>query len=181
MSTWSLGPDVGTLTVHTGVAGRAARMGHRLTLVLQSWSASVEWADHRPSTVRLTADLDSLRVDSGEGGVTPLTGAEKGVARGNALKTLNASTFPTVEFHTETVTPDDDGYRLQGPVTIHGTTRPVDAVVTLTHRDDEWQIEGQATVAQTAFGIKPFSMMMGAMKVADEVTIALSATVTAPD
>lgn len=181
METWSLGPEDGTLTLRTGVAGRAARMGHRLTLAPQSWSATVDWVDDRPAAVRLTVDVDSLQVESGEGGVTPLTGAEKAVARGNALKTLGGSTFPTVEFRADSVTPDDDGYRLAGTVTIHGSTQPIELAVTVTRVDAAWQIDGEAIVEQTAFGIKPFSMMMGAMKVADAVTVTLSATVTGTD
>lgn len=179
MDTWALGPDDGELTIRTTVAGRAARMGHRLTIVLNTWSATVDWQDDQPSAVHLTVEVDSLRIDSGEGGVTPLTGAEKTVARNNALKTLGAAKFPTIEFHSDTITATDGGYRLQGPVTIHGVGKPVDVAVAVTRTDTTWQIDGEATVDQTDFGVKPFSMMMGSMKVADQVTVALSAQAAA--
>lgn len=176
MSTWSLGPENGELTVRTWVAGRAARMGHRLTLVLESWSGTVRWEGDSPVEVTLTADLDSLRVADGEGGVTPLTGAEKGVARGNALKTLDSKTYPTVEFRSASVSPTEAGFRLHGPVSIHGVSKQVDVEVRVDHTGDTPRITSEVTVAQTDFGIRPFSMMMGAMKVADDVVVALSAT-----
>ena len=178
MDTWSLGPDDGTLTIRTGVAGRAARMGHRLTLILRTWSATVEWTEGEPSAVHLSAQVDSLEVDSGEGGVTPLTGPEKAVARTNALKTLGASSFPSIEFRAEEITTETGGYRLRGPVTIHGTTRPAEVTVAVSPGETGQRIDAEATVAQTDYGVKPFSMMMGTMKVADAVTVALSATVS---
>ncbi|EUA68518.1 hypothetical protein I541_5563 [Mycobacteroides abscessus] len=77
MSSWTLGPENGTLTLHTGVTGAAARMGHRLTIVMDAWTISVDGPDDQPSAVSLVVDVDSLRVESGEGGLTPLTGPRK--------------------------------------------------------------------------------------------------------
>ena len=42
---WTLNQDDGELRILTGVAGPAAKMGHRLTIVMQSWQAAVAWAD----------------------------------------------------------------------------------------------------------------------------------------
>lgn len=59
--TWKLGPDDGTLTIHTGVGGRAARMGHRLTIAMNSWQIDVDWADGAPARVALGVDVDTTR------------------------------------------------------------------------------------------------------------------------
>lgn len=45
-ATWSLGPSDGDLRIHTGVAGPAAKMGHRLTIGVTSWRARVVWGVH---------------------------------------------------------------------------------------------------------------------------------------
>ena len=102
--TWKLGPDDGTLTIRTGVGGRAARMGHRLTIAMNSWQIDVDWADGAPARVALGVDVDSLTVVTGEGGVTPLSGPEKVVVRSNALKVLDAGKFPRIEYVAEEVT-----------------------------------------------------------------------------
>lgn len=66
-SNWSLTAADGELRILTGVAGRAAKMGHRLTIGMQSWQATVHWAGADPTGVELTVDVGSLEVLGGEG------------------------------------------------------------------------------------------------------------------
>jgi polyisoprenoid-binding protein YceI len=40
---------------------------------------------------------------------------------------------------------------------------------------ETWQLSCEADVRQTDFGVKPYSMLMGAMKVVDTVTVAFTA------
>jgi polyisoprenoid-binding protein YceI len=100
---WSLDPSAGELFVHTGVAGRAAKLGHRLTIAMNSWRATVWWVGGEPTAVELTVEVDSLEVLRGDGGVTPLSGPEKAVARPNALKSLDANRFPQIRFQARNV------------------------------------------------------------------------------
>ena len=174
-SSWSLTPADGQLHILTGVGGRAAKMGHRLTIGMKSWQAAVRWAGGKPTGVELTVDVNSLEVLSGEGGLTPLAGPEKGIARSNALKSLDVKKFPQIRFTTNEVSKTNDGYRLTGSVEIHGTSRPQSVDVTVDDRGDAVALSAQAQVTQTDFGVKPYSLMMGALKVADEVTIDFSA------
>ena len=58
------------MTIHTDVAGSASRMGHRLVIAVDDWSASVEMRAKKPVAVQFRAALDSLRVESGSGGIT---------------------------------------------------------------------------------------------------------------
>lgn len=173
---WSIDAGSGELDILTGVAGPAAKMGHRLTIVLRSWRADVRWRAGRPVSADLTVDLDSLEVVRGEGGVTPLTGPERSVARLNALKSLNAKKYPQVRFTSDEISTTDAGYRLSGTLEIHGTPRPQTVDVTVDDRGPDWSMSARVNLAQTAFGIKPFSLMMGALKVADEVAIEFSGT-----
>ena len=172
--TWSLDPTCGELLIKTGVAGPAAKMGHRLTLALRSWQATVQWKGDTPTAAELTVDVDSLEVVKGEGGVTPLSGPEKGVARSNALKSLNAKKHPRIRFASDRITAIDGGYRLDGTLEINGVSRPT-AVEMATDADaDQWALSLSAPVRQSDFGIKPFSLMLGSLKVADEVTVEFS-------
>lgn len=175
-SSWSLTAADGELRVITGVAGRAAKMGHRLTIGMQSWKSTVHWAGGEPTSVELTVDVDSLNVLGGEGGLTPLAGPERGVARANALKSLDAKKFPHIRFAAADVATTADGYRLAGTLEIHGKSRAQTVDVTVDDRGDTLGLSAQVRLLQSDFGVKPYSLMMGALKVADEVTIDFSAT-----
>jgi len=173
---WSLDPACGELDILTGVAGPAAKMGHRLTIVLRAWQATVRWRGPKPVAAELTVDLDSLEVVRGEGGVTPLTGPERSVARLNALKSLNTKKHPQVRFVAAEITESDDGYRLTGTVEINGKSQAQTVDLAIADRGHEWGLSTRVPLTQSAFGIKPFSLMMGTLRVADEVTLEFSAT-----
>jgi polyisoprenoid-binding protein YceI len=38
-------------------------------------------------------------------------------------------------------------------------------------RGDFWRLSGTARVRQSEFGVKPYSLLMGSVKVVDEVTV----------
>ena len=175
-NSWSLDPSSGQLMIRTGVAGPAAKTGHRLTILMQSWQATVDWKGKVPAGVDLTVEVDSLEVLRGEGGVTPLTGPEKGIVRSNALKSLEAKKFPRIRYTATEVTATPDGYRLSGTVEIHGKSRPQSVEVRLEDRGDAWAVSAQAVLTQTDFGVKPYSLLLGAVRVADQVTIDFTAT-----
>jgi polyisoprenoid-binding protein YceI len=175
-SPWSLTAADGELHILTGVAGRAAKMGHRLTIGMQSWQATVNWDGGEPTGVELTVDVDSLEVLGGEGGLTPLAGPEKGVARSNALKSLDVKKFPQIRFTAGDVTKAADGYQLTGSVEIHGTSRPQTVDVKVDDHGDTLTVSAQVPLTQSDFGVKPYSLMMGSLKVADDVTIDFTAT-----
>ncbi|MBV9321933.1 MAG: YceI family protein [Mycobacterium sp.] len=173
---WTLDASHGELLVRTGVAGRAARMGHRLTIAMKRWQATVDWAANEPATAELTVDVESLEVLRGEGGVKMLSGPEMAMVRSNALRSLNPSRFPQIRFTAETIEKTPDGYRLSGTLQIHGRTRK--RVIDLCTEDlgDSWRMSSHAGVRQSDFGVRPYSLLMGSMKVADEVTVSFTAT-----
>jgi polyisoprenoid-binding protein YceI len=169
--TWVFDASSGQLIVKTGVTGRAKRMGHRLTIAMNSWQATVSWAGDEPSSVELHVDVGSLEVLRGEGGVTPLSGPQKALARASALKSLTADRFPAIRFQADDIAHTADGYRLTGGLEIRGRTRPRSIDVRVVDLDDTWQVSCDAQVRQSEFGVKPYSMFIGSMKVADDVSV----------
>lgn len=170
---WELGTSDGQLLVTTGVAGPAAKMGHRLTITM-AWQATVRWIDDEPAEVSVVVDVDTLEVLGGEGGVKGLSGPEKLLARSNALKILDAKRYPEIRFHADDIEAGDDGYRLDGTLEIHGATRPHTVDLQVEDLGDTWRMSGDAEVRHSDFGLKPYSMMMGAMKVTDEVAVSFT-------
>jgi len=173
---WTLNPDDGELLVHTGVAGRAAKMGHRLTIAMKRWQATVTWSDGEPAAAQLEVDVDSLEVRQGEGGLTPLSGPEKILVRSNALRQLGAGRYPQISFAADTIEQSPDGYRLAGALQIRGKTRP--QVIDLRTEDlgNAWRLSSETAIRQSDFGVKPYSQLLGALKVADDVTVSFTAT-----
>ncbi|WP_276068855.1 YceI family protein [Mycobacterium bourgelatii] len=172
---WTLDASDGELTVRTGVTGPAARMGHRLTILMTRWQATATWVDGTPTAAELAVEVDSMEVQSGEGGVKVLSGPEKSLVRSNALRSLNAGRFPEIRFVADAVDETEGGYRLTGVLSIRGKSR--EHVIDLRTEDlgESWRMSAASTVRQSDYGIKPYSMMMGAMQVADEVTVSFEA------
>lgn len=172
---WSLTAADGELLIRTGVGGRAARMGHRLTIAMTRWQATVGWADAEPASAELVVDVDSFEVLRGEGGIKGLSGPEKTLVKSNALKSLGAGRYPEIRFAADTIDKTGDGYRLSGKLHIRGKSRR--HVIALRTQDagDAWRMSVESTVRQTDFGVKPYSLLMGSVQVADEVSVSFTA------
>jgi polyisoprenoid-binding protein YceI len=167
----------GELLVTTGVTGPAAKMGHRLTIAMTAWQATVRTVDGEPGGVDLAVDVDSLEVLRGDGGVKGLSGPEKSLARSNALSSFDVDRFPNIRFQADDVSQVDGGYRLTGTLEIHGVARERAVDVRVQDAGDAWRIACDAEVRHSDFGMKPYSMMMGAMRVEDAVAVSFSAQV----
>ena len=172
-ATWDLTAENGELLLFTGTAGRAARTGHNLTIKMGVWEAQADLDDDgHPISVQVEVQVESLEVIKGEGGIAPWTGVEAGTARKNALKSLDSKKHPLIEYHSTSVTRDGDTYQVAGDLTIHGVTKPHPLTVTA----DGTTFTAETVVTQSDFSIKPFSLMMGTVKVADDVRLTLTAT-----
>lgn len=165
----------GELLISTGVTGRAARLGHRLTIAVNTWRATVRWDRDRPVAVDFAAEVDSLEVLRGDGGVTALSAPEKVIARANALRSLDARHHPRITFRTKEIEPSAEGFRLVGTLEIRGRARDCVVDLHMQDLDDAWTLGCEAVVRQSDFGVKPFGLMMGAITVADDVTVSLTA------
>jgi polyisoprenoid-binding protein YceI len=172
---WSLDGSDGDLLIRTGVAGPAAAIGHRLTLAIRDWRATVQWDADQLVAAELTVEVASLEVVRDEGGVTPLSGPEKILVRGNALRSLGAKRYPRITFEANAIAKNDDGYRLTGTLTIHATSREQVVDVRTDDQRANWWLSSDTTVRQSDFGIKPYSQLLGSLKVADDVVVSFTA------
>lgn len=173
-----LGPENGALHLMTGVTGSAARMGHALTIAIEDWTLVVDVDGDDVRAITASAGLTSFHVLSGKGGVKPITDSDRAKIRGNALGTLHADKHPTATFASSQSTRSGSQLTIVGELTIAGTARRVSLAVQLAEQADGVRATCAFTVKQTDFGIKPYSAMMGQLKVADEVQVELA--VTAP-
>ncbi|MBA3328472.1 MAG: YceI family protein [Solirubrobacterales bacterium] len=165
--THALGPDDTALQVRTYREGRARRAGHDLLLDVTRWSATVTVAaDGAPVAVALEADPRSLRVRAGTGGIRPLSeGDRAGIVANIADRVLGGE---PIAFASGSVEPTGDGLAVRGDLTMAGATHPVTVRL---HIDAGGSLAGTVAVTQSAWGIRPYSAMMGALRVRDEVDL----------
>lgn len=175
---WVLDESDGELLIRTAVTGRAARMGHRLTIAMTRWRATVTWDGRAPVAAELMVEVGSLEVLGSEGGVKALSGPEKALVCSNALKSLNANRFREIHFAVhgrDKIVPTGDGYRLTGTLDMRGRPREHAIDVRTEDLGDSWRMSAQSRVRQSDYGIKPYSLLMGSVQVADEVTVTFTA------
>jgi hypothetical protein len=173
-----LGPGDGALTVKIYREGVAAKAGHDLVMAVTRWNATVEVASPAEiSSIALTADSRSLEVREGVGGVKPLTDRDRGEIRKNIdQKVLGAQ---PIEFRSSGPVPvPGGGARLvvEGELTMAGSTRPITMQLDV---GADGRIGGTITITQSAWGIKPYRGLMGALKVRDDVDLVVDARLPA--
>jgi len=170
--TYSLGPGSGVLSIQTARQGAASKAGHDLRIEVGSWEAEVKLGEPpEQSAMTLAADSRSLRVIEGTGGVKSLTDKDKA----SIQDTINSEVLKgcAIEFRSsEVARAPGGGLSVRGQLDLNGSTAPVAFELVL---GDDGRVTGSATVKQTDFGMKPYSALFGALKVADEVTVAIDA------
>lgn len=174
----TIGPEQGSLTLHTGVEGRAAKAGHSLTIVLTDWSATVTLQGSDPTAVTLRTALASLAVRSGEGGLKPLSDKDRRTVKASALETLSAAKHPEVAFESTAVSARAEGYDVEGALSLAGVTRALRFSLVVGRAGDVVSVEALVPIVQTEFGIVPYTGLMGGLRVRDRVDVRLAVTVT---
>lgn len=157
--------------MRTERGGAAAKAGHDLVIHVTSWEAElVVGEDPADASIELTADPTSLRVVEGTGGMQPL--GDDDVA--NIHQTIDDEVlkrqdirFRSTRVQTE---PDASRIRAEGDLTLAGNTQPIAFDLAI---GDAGELTATAVVTQTAWGMKPYSALFGALKVKDDVEVVL--------
>jgi polyisoprenoid-binding protein YceI len=159
------GPDNASLRIRTGRTGGAAKAGHDLLIEVESWQATLD-REAQPA-LTLTADSRSLRVLEGTGGLKSLSESDKA----DIKKTIDKEVLKgaPIEFRSTEVTEGaGGGLSVRGDLSLGGKQAPVAFDLATA---EGGRMTGSATVTQSAHGIKPYSALFGALKVADEVRV----------
>lgn len=180
MDLLTLGPSSARLRLLTGTEGAAARVGHDLVIVFDDWSGTAQVEDGEPRSVRLSVAVGSLRVDSGTGGAKPLSDRDRRAIRKNALSALQADRHPSIDFTSSAVRAVPGGVALDGTLSIAGTERPVVVDLRVAEDGAGLALAARVPVVQTAYGVTPYSALLGALRLRDEVEVAFDAVVPRP-
>jgi polyisoprenoid-binding protein YceI len=178
-----LGPDTARVVLKTGRAGLAAKAGHDLTIEVTRWSAQVEVPGDdaggiADAQIKADLDLSSLEVRSGSGGAKPLTDGDRREIKKQMASILGTASASFTS--SRIIRAGSSGGAIEGTLTLNGKSQPARLQVT---EPGPGRYRASATIAQTAFGIKPYSGFFGALKLRDEVTIEVEVDLSkaAPD
>ncbi len=167
--THNIGPDDGKVLVNVYKDGVAAKMGHDLTLEATTWSgkADINPDDPSASSISVTIDPGSLEIVDAKGGAKPLSESDKRDIKKNIEKTLGRG---DITFESSGVSGDPPRLQLKGNLSLGSKSGPVSLDLNV---DDGGHATGSTSFKQTDFGIKPFSAMLGALKIKDSVDISV--------
>lgn len=102
--------------------------------------------------------------------VASLKSAHDGLDK-NLRKALKASEHPEIVFTLRSYQMDGGNVKVEGELTIAGKSRAVVLSSRLETRGGFLYAEGSHALKMTDFGIKPPTMMLGAVKTSDDVTV----------
>ena len=161
---YQFGPDNGRLLLDVSRDGLIRRVGHDLVLSVDSWSGQATVADDlTASSLVVTADLRSLSVLEGRGGLVPLMDRDKREILSTARKITASDAEPDLTWSSTGVT-------LRGQtLTADGELRRGDRIVpvAVTIDADNTSATARAEVRQSALGIQPYQAFLGALRVKD--------------
>jgi polyisoprenoid-binding protein YceI len=163
---YTFGPQNGRLRVKTYREGLAKKVGHDLIIDVGQWSATVNVGeDPSQTSITATAQVGSLNPLEGVGGVKPLSDGDKADIKKNI--TSKILTSPEIAFKSSSVKVAGNSATVSGDLTIMGRSQPVDVQLS----ESGGKVRGNFAVVQSKWGIKPFTAMMGALKVQDRVEV----------
>ncbi len=166
MPVWN--PENAECYVYTFKEGLLAAAGHDVKLRVSEFEIV---ADRRSVTGTFAAG--SLEVVcamvGGEERPDALSDSDRATIEGYVRNDiLETAEHPEITWSTTRLRRDGEGrLRVQGDLSLHGRTKPVKA--TVEQVDD--RLVARARVRQPDFGIKPFSALMGALKIKPVVEV----------
>jgi polyisoprenoid-binding protein YceI len=158
--------------VYTFKDGLLSKVAHDLKLKVARFTLDV--ADDK-SKLEATFQLSSLVVEcarkDGRDAHGGLSDSDKRkIEKNMAADVLHTKRHAEARFVSKDISADGEGFRVLGDLTLHGQTRPITARVE--KRGERYVTE--LALDQIEFGIKPFSAMLGTLKVKPEIRVELS-------
>jgi polyisoprenoid-binding protein YceI len=173
--TYSLGPEQATLRIRTGRKGAAAKAGHDLLIEVTAWKATLEaGTEAAAARISLTADARSLRVREATGGMKSLSDKD----RDSIQQTIDGEVLrgTAIEFASTAARDAAAGLEVDGELELFGRRHPVSFTVSV---GDGGELSAATTLRQSEWGMKPYSGMFGALKVADELAVEIEGSLAA--
>jgi len=155
--------------VYTFKEGILSKIAHDLKIRVGRFEVDV--ADDAVSAVFHADSLEvvCVRKDGADASGT-LNRIERGTIEGNIRKdVLRTKKHPEIRFQSTKVTKHDDHAEVEGELTLHGVTRKLATKVV--REGDHWL--ARVRLHQPDYKIKPYSAMLGTLKIKPEIEVEL--------
>lgn len=172
-------------------SGRLAKFGHNHVMMSQGLEGQIVLGDvDAQARITVTLPLESLVVDdplarAAEGaefdGTIP--DKDRAATRKNMLGAalLNAAAYPDITLRSVRIEGARPDLVVVTDVTIAGQTRRIDLPVTVEVTDDTITAVGDFVVTHEALGLEPFSALLGALRVRDDIGLHFTLVAEATD
>lgn len=150
-----------------------AKLAHDLILTPTQWSGTMNVDADNPaaSSASLTIDARSIEIVEAVGGMKSLSDKDRrDIAKNINDKVLETGKHSQLTFESTSVSGSAPNFNVAGNMTIRGNSRPVNVALSV----NGTQVAAKTSISQKDFGIKPFSAMMGAIKLRDDVEFELT-------
>ena len=158
------------LSVFTEKEGLLSAVAHDLHLEAGQLTLEI---DEGP-TVNIKVPTRSLRVvtalESGQPSGALTSGDHDKIEDAMRREVLKADAFPHIEFSSTSVGRGEGGYTVQGILRLCGVEKEISARI----QSDGERYKTKVILHQPDFGITPYKALMGALKVAANVTVEVS-------
>jgi hypothetical protein len=166
-------PASSLVVIEVRRGGSLARLGHDHVVASHDVQGLVAPGEGRSDLYvaldRLVVDEPALRAEAKLD--TQPTDEDIAGTRHNMLNTLQANEFPFALVNIARGDADGAGTELSVTITLHGTSRTMRVPVQIDVGADEVRVDGGLSLRQTDFGIKPLSVLGGAVQVQDLVDL----------
>lgn len=164
-----LDQDSAECFVFTYKEGLLSAVAHDLKIKVTRFQIDV---DERARTVEGRFDATSLRVvcamQNGKESKGALSAEQKREIEANIVRdVLAAGEYPEVRYVSTSVTGEGDEVQVKGQLSLHGKRKTTEVVV----RKERNRYVATATIHQPDFGIRPYSALLGTLKVKADVEV----------
>jgi polyisoprenoid-binding protein YceI len=176
--------DESLLTILVFRGGALAKAGHNHVIASHSMTGTA-WVPQDPERASFeihvpvndfTIDEPKLRALEGAEFSADVPDSARAGTKKNMLSEamLDGAQFPEVVLRSGRMESGSEGLLAQVSVTIRGQTRTVTVPVQYQVQENEVRAQGQVALSQTDLGLTPFSLLGGALRVEDEMTVKFS-------
>ena len=158
--------------VFTFKEGLLSAIAHDLKLRVNRFTIDV---DKAKGTIAAEFAADSLRVlhamhDAREDGAALSDADRRKIEHNIAEDVLDTKRHPTIRFTGSSITPAEGGFDVAGELALHGQRRPLRVRVSKVDQ----RLVAQVTLHQPDFGIKPYTAMLGTLRIRPDVRVEIS-------
>ncbi len=147
--------------------GLLSPVAHDLRLRITRFE--IEVADALTATFDASSLVVDMPMKDGRENPSALSPADKAKIAGQIRDdVLHAARYPRATFRSRALTlRTDGGYDVQGELTLHGVTQPLDVQTQLVEGRQRLEL----TLHQPAYGIAPYRAMLGTLKIRPDVVV----------